>query len=907
LLYTFTHGNGCTSSDSAYVTILLNPTVVARDTAICAGVSLNLNLLSDPDGGTWSGTGVSGTTFNSSGLATGKYGLLYTFSSGVGCSGSDSAYITINANPIVTARDTAICAGASVNLNLLSDPDGGTWTGTGVSGTTFNSSGLAAGVYGLLYTFTNGSGCTAWDSAYITIHANPVVTARDTAICAGASVNLNLLSDPDGGTWTGTGASGTTFNSSGLAAGKYGLLYTYTNGYGCTASDSAYITIIANPTVTARDTSICAGVSVDLNLLSDPDGGTWTGTGVSGTTFNSSGLAAGKYGLLYTLASGGCGGSDSAYITIKPTPDVYAHGDSVYCKGILAPGLSFAGSVPGTTFAWTSSANVGFGLSGSTNIPAYLTLNPSTTNLVTTVIVTPSKYGCVGANDTFLITIKPKPTIPSLQNITVCSGGSVGLINITGGDLLNTYMWTGTFDVGLGNNGAGNINPFNAIVNYGPGSKVDTVTVSVTTTAGCPGDTKKFTITVLPKLNVIARDTTICSGTSLNLLPMGTPAGGTWSGPGVSGSTFNSGGLAAATYMIKYTVNNGSCTAYDSAYICVTQCCVVYGAYTQGMYSSCTGKVCDGMGHQKTPVQLINDLLYSGGQITVGRAGRSVIVPVWAASILNSVLPSGYGANKLAYAGDVTISNTAGSLFAVKYLSGGKINNILMAQQIVLKLNIRMSPGLCNFPIVYNSAGDSYFQTFAATNCGCVFTCGNTCGACFCIKMSVAKFLTKGGTQAASVSSLINLADDLLGGKLIPGTNVGGYIVPSYADVSDVINTIHNAFFGFRTFNGAYGGCTAAKGAIASSMDEAPSLESLTRIYPNPTTGIFTIEVPAMDKDAHVMIVDMNGRLLRSMTIQANPNDQQRQQIEMPDVARGMYFIRVESGGQVFTKKLMLE
>lgn len=905
LNYTFTDGNGCTSSDSAYITINAVPTVVARDTAICSGVVLDLNLISDPDGGTWSGTGVSGTTFNSVGLATGTYGLLYTYTQGI-CSGSDSAYITINANPVVTARDTAICSGVSFSLNLLSDPDGGTWSGTGVSGTTFSSVGLVPGVYGLLYTYTNGSGCTGTDSAYITVNANPVVSARDTAICSGVSFSLNLLSDPDGGTWAGTGVSGTTFNSSGLATGTYGLLYTYTNGSGCTGSDSAYVTIIANPTVTARDTSICAGVSLNLNLLSDPDGGTWTGTGVSGTTFNSAGLPAGKYGLLYTLSSGGCGGSDSAYITIKPTPDVYAHGDSIYCKGILAPGLTFSGSIPGTTFAWTSSANVGFGPSGSGNIPAYITLNPGSTNLVTTVIVTPSKYGCVGAKDTFLITIKPKPTIPYIHNLTVCSGEPVGLINITGGDLVNTYTWTGTLNVGFGTSGTGNIGPFTAIVNYGPGNKVDTVTVSVTSTAGCPGDTKKFKITVQPKPHVIARDTAVCNGTVLNLAPLGTPAGGNWSGPGVSGSTFNSGSLGTGTYKVFYTVCNGSCTAYDSAYICVTQCCVVYGTYTQGLYSACDYRACDGQGHKKTMVELINWLLCSGGQITVGRPGRSVIVPTWAASILNNVLPSGYGANKLSYGGNVTISNTPGSIFAIKYLSGGKINNILMAQAIVLKLNLRLSPGLCNFPIEYTHGGDSYFQTFNADGHCCTFTCGNTCPKCFCIKKSVAKFLTKGGTHTATVSDLVNLADNLLGGVLIPGTYVSGYAVPSYADVADVIGTIHNAFDSYRTFNGSYG-CSAAKAPVASTIgNEVPSLESQTLIYPNPTTGTFTIEVPALDKDANVVVLDINGRSVLSRTLPADPNGQ-KLQIDMPDVARGLYIIRIESEGKGFSKKLMIE
>jgi hypothetical protein len=171
----------------------------------------------------------------------------------------------------------------------------------------------------------------------------------------------------------------------------------------------------------------------------------------------------------------------------------------------------------------------------------------------------------------------------------------------------------------------------------------------------------------------------------------------------------------------------------------------------------------------------------------------------------------------------------------------------------------------------------------------------------------VAKYLTKGGTQAATLTHLINLADDLLGGVLTPGTSVGGYIVPPYAEVAGALGTISSAFNYFRTFNGNYG-CTSAKGAIAGggSTGEPQSLEAQIKIYPNPTTGAFTIEVPALEKDAHVTVLDMNGRSLLGATMPANPYEQILQ-LEMPDTARGMYFIRIETGGKVFARKLMLE
>lgn len=639
--------SGCPGETGGFlVTVNPLPVVVARDTSICAGVSFSLDLLSDPDGGTWSGTGSSGTTFNSAGLSAGAHGLLYTYTDANTCTSSDSAYVTILANPTVVARDTAICAGVSFDLNLLSDPDGGTWSGSGVSGTTFNSAGLS-GTIGLFYVFENGAGCSGSDSAYITINALPNVVARDTAICAGTSFSLDLLSDPDGGTWSGSGVSGTTFSSAGLS-GTVGLNYIYTDGNTCTSSDSAYVTINPLPTVVARDTSICAGVSFSLNLLSDPDGGTWSGTGSSGTTFNSAGLSLGAHGLLYT-----------------------------------------------------------------------------------------------------------------------------------------------------------------------------------------------------------------------------------------------------------YTNGNG-CTASDSAYVTLTSCGNVFATFTQGFWGSTNGKHCDGAGTQRNAVSLINYLLNNGsGPITIGLPGRSVIIPVTAAVTVNNVMPGGHTPNKLKVGSDVVITSAT---FASNYLTGGRINNVFLSQMIALKLGTRIIPGLLGFPIQYNPAGNSSFLTCgtSTTNCS-TFTEGGAC-SCWTLKQSVTNYVTKGGTKTATLADLIAIADSLLGGGITPGTTVGGYVVPSYADVSDAIDLFNNAFDNFKSFSGSYG-CPVPK---APTADAGENLEAAMRIYPNPTTGTFTIEIPAIDKDAHITIVDLNGRTVMSDVIQANTYGQSKQ-IDLPRVAPGLYIIHVENDGHIFSKKIMVE
>jgi hypothetical protein len=654
--------NGCPGDTTGFiVTIYPNPTTVARDTAICLGISIDLASLGIPPGGIWAGEGLTGSVFNmGGGLPADVYGVLYTYTDINGCNNADSAYITLNALPTVFAGDTAICASvASIDLTSLGVPPGGTWSGEGVTGTTFSTAGLSAGAHGVMYTYAAGTTCVNSDSAYITINPLPNVVARDTAICAGVALNLVPMGTPAGGTWSGTGVSSDMFNDGGaLGAGVYTVTYTYTDANTCTSSDDANITINAAPTVVARDTSICASIVLDLNLLSDPDGGTWSGTGASGTTFNGSGLSLGAHGLLYS-----------------------------------------------------------------------------------------------------------------------------------------------------------------------------------------------------------------------------------------------------------YTDVNG-CSASDSAYITLTSCGNVFGTFTQGFWGSTNGKHCDGAGNKLKAVQIIANALASG-QIVVGRPGRSVIIPVGAATIVNAVMPGGKTPNKLKVASDVTISNTAGSTFAINYLTGGKINNVFLSQVIAIKLAVRMNAGIGGFPIEYNPGGASWFQVQNTTSTNCVDFAPIACSAdSFSFKYSVTNYLTKGGTQPATLADLINLADDLLGGVLVPSTAVGGYIVPSYADVSGAIDMMNNAFDNWAFFTGAYGtnlnaGCYGgAKAAPGSkTTEDAVTLQSQTHIYPNPTTGSFTIDLPAMGHDANVRIVDLNGRTIMSVVIPANAY-RQSVPVELPSgISHGVYLLHLESNGNTFTSR----
>jgi hypothetical protein len=136
-----------------------------------------------------------------------------------------------------------------------------------------------------------------------------------------------------------------------------------------------------------------------------------------------------------------------------------------------------------------------------------------------------------------------------------------------------------------------------------------------------------------------------------------------------------------------------------------------------------------------------------------------------------------------------------------RYLTAqGKINNVLLSQTIVLSLNARMNEGVLNdLPIDYG-----WLATRAKDGCGedaepVECTVGGGAIKSWLMNKNVVDYLTDFGTQDADVSDLIALANDVLGGVLIPGqAGANGNIVPSYSDVNKAVDVINNAFDGCR-------------------------------------------------------------------------------------------------------------
>jgi hypothetical protein len=243
--------------------------------------------------------------------------------------------------------------------------------------------------------------------------------------------------------------------------------------------------------------------------------------------------------------------------TLPASPSVSITNDTV-CSGSTA---TFSASVTGggsVSYSWNGGA---YG-SAST-----YTTGAATTSGIVTVSVR-SSNGCTSASDTARLVVRPVPTINRLCNVSYCGGTSVSGFSFTSPTAGTTFTWTSTANVGFGTSGTGSIGAFTAI----GGTASVTATVTVTpSNGGCTGNPVRFTICVNPAPVMTALDTGLCAGATVALT--GSPAGGTWSGYGVSGSSFNAAGISPGVYTVSYWMYGaGGCVGSTTAHVTVRNC-----------------------------------------------------------------------------------------------------------------------------------------------------------------------------------------------------------------------------------------------------------------------------------------------------------------------------------------------
>ncbi len=513
---TGTSAAGCVNTDQVVVSVNASPAVNAGTyPAVCSDVS-TVALVGSPIGGTFTGTGVTGTNFATS---AGSQTVTYSYTDPNGCSGSSTSNIVVNQVPaVVGGTDVTICAGEQVTLNAAGATSF-TWSPVASNGVAFAPA--ATGTYTV--TGTDANGCSSTDQVLVTVNPLPNVSAGpDQVVCIGVQVTLTGSGSATY-SWSPTITNGVPFTS---PNGTTTYTLTGTSAEGCTGTDAVDVTVNSQPSVNAGTYSPVCINATPVALVGTPAGGTFTGTGVTGTSFNP---ASGTQTITYDYVDpSGCAGSATTSITVNPLPTIAGGPDATVCAGQTIT-LTATGAA---TYSWSPAATNGVAFA------------PSAT--ATYTVIGTSAAGCTNT-DQVAVTVNAAPTVNAGVDQSVCIGSQVTL-TATGA---NTYTWSPIIT-----NGAPFVPPVGTTV----------YTATGTSAAGCVStDAVQVTSYTSPAVNA-GTYLPVCIDASPVALA-GTPAGGTFSGTGVTGTTFNpSSGTQTVTY--NYTDPNG-CSGLGTATITV--------------------------------------------------------------------------------------------------------------------------------------------------------------------------------------------------------------------------------------------------------------------------------------------------------------------------------------------------
>jgi len=479
-----------------------------------------------------------------------------------------------------TATPALICSGQCATLTGT----GGSsysWLPTNIPGSSLvGATAVVCPTSTTTYTVTgtNSQGCSG--SATVTVTINPPTISGNLTLCPSGTTQLTATGTPSSSApWVSSNTGVASVTNTGLVTGitAGSSTITFTDNNGCT--NTATITVNPTPTVTVPSNIILCDSSVvaAATFVSNPPGGTfsWTnsntaiGLASSGTgnipqfTAINTGTTPITATITVTPATT-CPGIPSSYtITVNPTPTVAVPVDITVCNGTSVSGSTFTSPVAGTTYTWTNSnTDIGLPSGNSGDIPTFTATNTGIDPISSVITVTPTASSCTGLPVTFNVLVNPTPTVAVPADTTACHGAIVNGSLFTSPTAGTTFSWTNQIaTIGLAASGTGDVPSFTA---NNTSNALITSLITVTPTAnGCTGIPSTYSISVNP-LPVITFSPMpqLCFTSPPFILDQASPAGGVYSGIGITDSTYDPSvaGIGMHTITYDYTDPNTACS-----------------------------------------------------------------------------------------------------------------------------------------------------------------------------------------------------------------------------------------------------------------------------------------------------------------------------------------------------------
>jgi PKD repeat protein len=325
-------------------------TIVPVDT-LCVN-SDPVTLSAHDPGGTWSGNGVSGNTFNPAIAGTGNHIIRYNLTNTNGCTDNDNITITVVPTPDATITPVGILCSSDSKIILKAHDPGGIWSGPGVVGNIFDPAISGSGNHVITYSITDKNGCTDFDQTTLTV-ATPDATITPVDTLCVNSPRITLMAHDLGGIWSGIGVIGNTFDPNIAGVGDHIIKYNIINT-DCKASDTTTITVVPLPDITINSIRTIYINSPSITLNATPIGGLFSGKGVTGKIFSPGAAGLGTHIIKYETAPDkfGCIGTDTIHIKVIMLPPTIAdfEPDTVGCSPLKVQFINK--SVYGESYIW---------------------------------------------------------------------------------------------------------------------------------------------------------------------------------------------------------------------------------------------------------------------------------------------------------------------------------------------------------------------------------------------------------------------------------------------------------------------------------------------------------------------------------------------------------------------------
>jgi alpha-tubulin suppressor-like RCC1 family protein/PKD repeat protein len=250
-------------------------------------------------------------------------------------SSSYSREVIVHDTPEVTFELTTdlYCSDYAQPVSLAGGlPQGGFYTGPSVSNGQFDVTGAGTGEFEITYTYELPGGCLAWATDTIEVSnclpPDAYFELSDAQVCIlfPCVDIMNFSQHGNSSLWEIQGVSDGTSNDTGLSEvcfeepGTHSVQLTLTNDFG-TSVYAASVMVHSVPEVTLNlDPAVACinsapGVELNGGL---PEGGTYSGDGVSGDMFYAGDVGVGEFPVTYTVTSfGACQASATQNMTVE--------------------------------------------------------------------------------------------------------------------------------------------------------------------------------------------------------------------------------------------------------------------------------------------------------------------------------------------------------------------------------------------------------------------------------------------------------------------------------------------------------------------------------------------------------------------------------------------------------------